>query len=558
MAPSPEHSLAGLGNDVIFIILDMLQDESPGTVASMTLVSSYFYKKARYSQHRELSIDISQEIVTPKRLDYAANNGLLPAIRHLKVGGIRPRTRAEHDTLSKLCRLIPSMSGLTYVTWDFTIPLEALVVIQERPGVRIHTNSWSSHIFHKDKNPIVHLRGNLNLHSLDIGTTYTGAEECLQTTQRLKCILLSCPNLRCLKLNLSLPSSRYIIYSEPSEYCGFGFTNGERPPPLEELELDGYPWGYWTADTSSNDPFRQHGYPLKGREEDYWAETFDWSQLKRLSTHYSVFALQIMPQLISLRELDCRGWDHDRVKTFHLNVPAALESITVSSFAGIGMDGLLRHGPKLKKLVIHQAEACQGRWRDAVVDAKTLRNVRDACPLLVELGLDVGRDGSWPYDILETLATFPRLRSLTIWFELGLGHNQDPVEPYVTFSEAVKLFKSIRDHSPAQPSRLQRAEIISGSPPPIGLGLTAPSDFWPKQNSTSFVCTVSERDDEAERGVFSVVCPNLKKEENEMLRKLDAEGPGDRTGLSYRRVFEVALWGPAPYSEADTYDDDMW
>ncbi|RYP14725.1 hypothetical protein DL765_006195 [Monosporascus sp. GIB2] len=466
-------SLTSLGHGVIVMIIDHIRVTSPCTSSSIALINSYYNQLARYSQNKQLAIDLGKDSDSKirRRLEYIERNGLLPAIRHVEVsytwtneesqtraGGREPRAT---DLLPKLYELIPDMTGLVDFTWTVgAVPEKLLKLFPPEEIDRLQNN----------------------------------------------------PNLTSLGIEV----------------------------PLRELELLEY-------------PFRPFGNEMD-EEQAYWANDFEWPQLELLKTRYVSLALRIMPNLISIREVDfsttllkagTKAEVEAEARTFFQQVLALLESIAVPSLTAIGMGGLRRHGPNLKKLEIHREGSFGLGWRLAAVDVERMRWIRDACPRLEELGINVSRDGAWPYDVFDVIASLPRLRSLTIWFELDLRSLSNIARPYVTFSEAGKIFKYLHERAARNGSRLQELEIVSGSRPSPSSGL-----------STSFKCLLSERDDEASKGRFSVECLQLSTEENERLRKL--EEMDGMTSLADPVVagpvspaFEWARYGMEPLSVPD-------
>lgn len=151
------------------------------------------------------------------------------------------------------------------------------------------------------------LQGCINLRSLELVHTFRDASTCLAATTPLKHILLSCPNLRRLKLDIGRPKVGCVSYGLLFEYCGIGFLQGERPlAALEDLELIDYPFGMPKPVVDPRYeiewPFCT-GYPLAMQEKEYWADHFDWSRIKRLVVSSSL-GMRLMPHLTSVREVD--------------------------------------------------------------------------------------------------------------------------------------------------------------------------------------------------------------------------------------------------------------
>ncbi|KAI5861682.1 hypothetical protein GGS23DRAFT_598096 [Durotheca rogersii] len=545
-------SLAWLGNETMLMVVGLLHDTCPRSVSSLALVSSHYHHLARYTQHREVVLDNTTRRKSNHSLDkleFIEKSGIAAAVRRLEV-----RNGGSDAFESKLCRLLPKMTGLTDLTWLATgVPLPVLEILKGRPSVRLHTMFFR--LSPSDDNAvdvIERLEGNENLVSLRAIINYVRAAQCVRFIKPVKRVILSCPNLRKLELDVSLPRSGCVVYGLPAEYCGFGFVDGERPPALEELELGDYPFGSRAPDYPSINSYISfnQGYPLEETEKDYWANVFDWSRLKRLATYDIHFALKIVHQLTSLKEFCCI-WDHGPVKTFYQQVPSSLETIYVARCETIGLENLLRHGSSLKKLTIHKQEDYGGGWQQGTVDAKTLAKIRDGCPHIEEMTLDIPRKKNWPYEVLDILATFPRLRNLKIWFELGIGDKDNLVKPYVRFSEIEGFFNRLRASAPRGTVGIRKLEVASGSPPDVGHGLLSSHAFWPQHNSTNFVCVPADREDEAARGICVVRCTLLNERQNEFLRKA-------RPGVKYRNYpfsghdeerFLVARDGPKSWSE---------
>ncbi|CAJ2503513.1 Uu.00g109070.m01.CDS01 [Anthostomella pinea] len=536
-------SLMDLGHDILVMIVDLLQDASPSAVSSIGLVNAYLRSIALYSQHRLLTFKATKTSEMFHRLEVAEKHELLPAIRRIEVTGFSgSSTLSALSALSALCDILQKMPGLR----DFVIqrshytPLKVLKTLQELPRVRLHA-AIRENLHQTRINAAIAARENVhrvekfygcpNLYSLDVslwyGSSAKAAEDCLEITKPLKKVLLSCPNLRILGINMWQPENTCIEEHPPAEYCGLGFVDGERPPPLEELKILDYPFGKQDIDGPENPvPYRlkesQIGYPIAGYEQDYWADNFDWSQLKRLRIGDMQLALRMAHKLTALREVAFIGESPpESMKEFFPQVPAALESISVQNLACIGAEEITRHGATLRKLRLHEVEGWRSpKRRENIIDVESLRAIRDHCPFIEDLTLDIPRDGDWPYEMLDILASFPRLHTLMIVFDVGGSTAEDIIRPPVTYAGAQTVYKYLLKHTA---SRLPRLHVVAGSPSNIGL-CYGPTPWWLPSYSTSFRCELSERDDEAARGVFSVTCTQLSDMDNRILRQVVETG----------------------------------
>jgi hypothetical protein len=541
--------------DVLLITFYLIQSTSLNTLNALALVNRDFYQLATYVRHKSLVLDLAPSNVQAAhdRQRYAEKHKLLQAIQtlHVKDPGEAPyysfgSDGALNSTLSQCQELValvdtllPSMTGLRDLTWhphpSYTdiAPGSVFLALRSCPKVRLHSMvGWPpgvpSHKPHKER--VVRYRASANLYELHADFTFGRSKYCIEFTQPLKHLLLSSPAIRSLRLDIKQPRGGCVVSAPPTEYCGLGFVGNESLPPLEELVLLNYPWGRESAASTNHPRPNSIGYPGKGLEMDHWATNFDWSSLKCLTTTYVNFALKIMPRLTSLTEVDFKT-HHPKsdIIRFYQECPTALESIGADRLECVTLDGILRHGSALKKLRLHTVEG--SKWAETAMDGVSLRAIRNNCPLIEELFLDVPRHNDWPWDMLDILASFPRLTDLTICFELGLNNNGNPVKPYVTFDSVNTLYRYLRSHAPeGQTCRISRLHVYSGAPPPLGFGYPGPGAFWPGQNSTEFVCTLSERDDEAARDCFDVVCPKAvdAREESTGDWELARDGPRPR------------------------------
>ncbi|KAH8821771.1 hypothetical protein F5884DRAFT_746065 [Xylogone sp. PMI_703] len=507
-------SLLNVGDDIVIMILDELQQTSPHSVVSLGLVHSSFRKLAQQCHYREVEFDHSSAAC--KRLKLINDKQLLSAVRSLRVTDNVAKDQSHSWPL--LADLVPRMSGLKDITITSNdVPAVMLDAIQKCRDVRLYV--VVSPPDNVECLTLKRLKGVVNLYSLDINATYTDPRHCLRVTESLKDILLSCLNLRILKLDIHQPRSGCVVYGPGPTYLGCGFKDGERPPPLEVLELIEYPFGRPAAKEVALRFCYWDGYQGTQYEEDYWAGTFDWSRLRRLRTTSVRLAMKFQQHLTALKEVDIlASEDNTEIRAFYAQIPSRLERIRAPTLETIGIDSVLRHGNQLRSLQLHRKEDWNGMWRAKTVDAESLRAIRDQCQYLEELHIDLARDGDWPYEVFDIIASFPRLKTLSLWFELGRNSDSSPVQPYVTFSSCDMIFRHLWDHSVSRPPHLQELRVFSGSPRDVGFGFVTPEAFWSRYNSSAFLCSLSERDDEASEGIHVTTCPHLSAIENEALQ----------------------------------------
>ncbi|AEO70910.1 21d9211f-c590-4420-ac64-12fd2e5d1df3 [Thermothielavioides terrestris] len=551
--------IAKISEDIILHIFELVHAASPHSAANLALVHPRFYRLARYVQHRCVDIALSTtDEAAAKRLDLIEKEGLLPAIQELRVrGGIRD---LNQHCLSRLAAMLAGMTALRSVFWESgPIPTLALENLRKLPfPVQLHVRVEKI----RGGNPaaaelLSALAGYDALTSVTLEAGYTNAGDCLHLTRPLKKLLLSCPNLVNLSIDLHLPRQGCVGYSPPDEYPGLGFSRGERPlRPLESLTIYEYPWGEGVVRGLPH----SIGYPCEGREMDYWAANFDWSALRRLAlippptqimlynTSQPWIANTLAPRLTALREVSFTVVDDpfgNSVRTFFDQVPSTLEDISVPYLDSIGVACLARHAPTLRRLAVHQpgGPSSPSGWEEHLLSEAALEDLSQTVPHLEELGIDMLRvDGDWPRGKLDLLARFPRLRALELWFDLGNG----PPQPALTASSAARLFADLRRTCPA----LQQLRIHSGFPPQPKLGF--PASFGPsytEYNSTSFTCRVAEGDGEAVAEGVAVTSPKLSPRLNARMCRI-LKGKEKREDIPEQLIaLRVALDGPLPSAD---------
>jgi hypothetical protein len=545
--------LCDLSDEIIMLIIECLQDICPGSVVVLASVSSFLYSKARYVQHRHVTISL--ELSKAKNeigfLRYLSSNGLLPAIRTLRFIELADTEKKGYQFPRPLYGLIDQMTGLRDIHLDafcYPVPASVLENLKQRTRIRLHVSVFSERTAAIVAREFTNLTGSPNLYSLRVDAKYVRAKECLETIRPLKGLLLSCPNLRKLSLDIYREREGCLRYEPCAEYCGLGLSGNERLPRFEELVLLEYPWG---RDGSSGFPWGVKGYPGKKDEieEDYWACHCDWSRLRRLVEPKGSLAQRIARQLTALDEVDlCSGYtfpviyQHDERAMIHFfeTIPSMLDSITVPNFASLSTTPIIRHGSRLRNLeLICPVPHCpwpEGQSTHGIGGSEDLMKLRDGLPRLEHLTIHISTDGNdWPYATLDIVAGFPRLRSAKLHFALA-GPQSDvdaPAPPHVTVASAESLLRYMREHSTAEPPSLQRLHLCSDY---------QWGDKWlARANSTGIVCEISH--DDRGRTELIVTCTKLSEALNEKLRRVvmgETPSPAEMAKID----FKVALEGP--------------
>ena len=518
--PQSRPSLHPLGSDLLIMIVDIL---SPIDIQALRLVSSAINKVARYGLYRKLDLGYEKAALhkTEQLLASLSSNELLPAVRSLDVTGPRRtmswypntldsknRAQAKSNICTKMiCSAMGQMTGLKHLYWyGSCVPNEILSLLAMRPEMKLSVDTnWQ----HEDSH-LLSLVGCQNLHALDVGCRYGTAEDCLEVTKPLRQILLTCHNLRRLKLDIAQPQGGCEVYYLPKEYHGIGLRNGERPPPLEELEIVNYPFGFVPENGQSDSTL---GYPADRYEMQYWTDMFDWSRLRRLRADRKTIPGQLAPKLTALEELYMTQdyWP----AALPQDLPTKLKVLELEGTAAELRQDTLEQGDTLRRLKLHQTEDDNGSWNNLAINDTFLLDLRTHCPNIEELALDMPRHNKdWPYSTLDILSTLPRLHTVELWFELGPPNA--PAQPYVTFSAAAHLFTYLHSRN----KQIQHLTVHSGAPSDLGYGYPSDYALWPQDNTATFTCSLSRRDDEASKGVFTTTYKSVWKKETESLRRL--------------------------------------
>ena len=455
------------------------------------------------------------------------------------------------------------MKGLRLLDWTGeNIPCTVLETISEhlpdlRLLVHIHlTRTRPLRALQTHDDTILHrLRQSANLYALEVELIYTRAADCSAFMALLKDVLLSSRALRKLRLDVHMPQGGCCIFETPTEYHGLGFTGDERLPALEELEIRDYPFGQieLPGATHQSGIESTKDYPADINEREYWADRFDWSALKRLATSNLDLAIQMTPHLTALQEvsLEVRGHLRD-LEYFFYELPTTLESIAVLTHHLPDVFHVNHHGATLRKLSVRVMEAYRRPWSEGCMLPEDLRWLALECPLLQELEICLNRkDEDWPFAELDILSRLPALQKVKIWFELDEKEKKCPT-PYVTFSTATMLFRYIKSRVPP----LREVVVCSGAVSHPGHGLIDEEAFWGFENSTSYECKLSERDDEAAHDLTT--CTTVSDEQNQWMQAQEGQ-PSSLPKAMQEMTFEaLAQQHASPRSGWDFAFEVAW
>ncbi|GJC88909.1 hypothetical protein ColLi_11747 [Colletotrichum liriopes] len=258
--------------------------------------------------------------------------------------------------------------------------------------------------------------------------------------------LSNCPGIKSLKLRVT-----GLGCSEWPDRWSFPFdlsSKSHYPSKLEALDLEGYQFDDSAWEETSQPPYRTNSrfwdniewlgsgrawnwlrwLPLSQEQKaktnlDLWLEAMDFSHIKELALrqtrNHTPDLRPLVPQLKSLRSLTVIGqW----AKDFILGLPES--SLTSLSWRSSGETGasvlpvLRHHAQSLTRLEWREAES--GFRQRKAMTPEQIAELGRMVPNLERLTLDINRNGTWPMEHLEALATnFPNVSHLTIFFEIA-------------------------------------------------------------------------------------------------------------------------------------------
>lgn len=519
VASTKARSLLNLGDDVLILIMEELQATSPHSVSCLALVHSSCARLARGCRFR--NIDFDHSAAACERLRAIKDKQLLTAVRVLTIRGTLSWDESHDWTL--IGQVLPGMTGLReIIIISNDVPSAIIDTIEKLPKARLHLsarpNSQEECLY------LERFMDGAQLYSFDLQVITSSGNMWRAATKATKVLLLSCPNIRVLKVDIHMGPSCFFGRLLPPGYLGCGFREGESPPPLEVLELIQYPFGRKSRDQGWTGP-AGNGQS----EKEYWARTFDWSKLRRLKTANASFAAAMMPHLSALKDfelVDLLLNPCEAFKEVHDIVPTGLEHISVPHLDCVGLENIVRHGSHLTSLYLHDPSVSgyEGPKDEESVDQSSLRAISQGCPNLQALHIDLARRGDWPYAIFDVIACMPRIRTLSLYCELEDFSIDAPsdglMHPLVTFASSTSIYEYLRDHRPptsTQPA-LQELYVISGWPRGPPQGRVGPEYWFARDNCATFKCAPSERDDDAARGVFVTSCLDLDASMNRALQ----------------------------------------
>lgn len=291
-------------------------------------------------------------------------------------------------------------------------------------------------------------------------------------------ILTTCPGIRELDLNMNRCRKR-CLNSHLGQPVALNLSDRGKPlPPLEVLSLKSYnfetdasgrplmEWKTgpdklrWPLNKISPPVIEFLGYPLirsigglvegdqyqspvawdKAEEEtnlDLWLELMDWTHLRTLKIQHPSTQLRKLEGnvLPSLRHVSFSSGGRccmQEIRSFLANV-SALESLFLQDISYFSPDPIVsiiskHHCPTLESL----------RLDRTFLNSTHLSQLLHHCPRIHTLDINLDRTEKWDYGVLDTLVSFPELRSLTLRFDIRrMDEDEEEMDAHLGYSRAI-------------------------------------------------------------------------------------------------------------------------
>ena len=450
-----EPKAASLEVELLSSILGYLED-SPHSLAAASLVNQHWHWSADVVglRHQSLDFTASEEpqygIKDLVKFDKLLGEATaLRSIRHLTVIGSPPYASrggvtnlVSDKTWEPLTELVEKLSHIKTLSWDFSgpVPLTLLNVLHKKhPRAQLRVLQFyrpSRRTDHKNKaelalstSPLLtvfkaDIRYDFNMDDWDDEDEDDDDEDnFLPDTQEAACqrIIANAPNLR----HASVIANGHAGFFH--DLAGFNmdqntkfFTHTQPNNSLRTLTLDGYAmtrrtledWGRFVDIASLDSLNCLRGY---GHDEDYFSLASDLLRnLKTVSLNFSY------------RQAD---WRLAAAANTYFATCAPIETLSLWGWHGIvTLDNILRHGPSLKDLQLHERESIDLHRPRALLSKDDVHRIRTTCPTLESFTMDIDRaETDWRDEqenehIYRELALLgDRLEKVQLYFNLGLA-----------------------------------------------------------------------------------------------------------------------------------------
>jgi hypothetical protein len=212
----------------------------------------------------------------------------------------------------------------------------------------------------------------------------------------------------------------------------------EIPPPV--IEFLGYPLIHSIGGLVEGDQYQSPVAWDKTEEEtnlDLWLELMDWTHLHTLKIQHPSTQLRKLEGgvLPSLRHVSFGSGGRccmQDIRSFLVNV-SALESLSLHEIPYFSPDPIVNiiskhHCPTLESL----------RLDRTFLNSTHLSQLLHHCPWIHTLDINMDRTENWDYGILDTLVSFPELRSLTLRVDIRrMDEDEEEMDAHLGYSRAI-------------------------------------------------------------------------------------------------------------------------
>jgi hypothetical protein len=426
-------ALGSLEVELLSAILEYVDDESPNTTKSASLVNKHLHATARRIRFRRQTLDLSKLGKARSRLSVLlAEPDALRCIRHLTIVGNAHSPPVElpelQSTYESLARLIRDLANLRGIVWRFAgqIPLNILGAIHQcQPKAALKIYNWCRKADGAD-----------HTNPAELALAHSPALTCLQAS-----IWNSGggghPDLReaaCKRIIANAPNLQYASITTGRSGCVVTM-----PSAAEEVELAEQEEQFYThkRPNTSLKILTLDGYGLSKDIIDQWGRFLNFSKLESLKCSrgfvpdksYFELAPTLLTSLkhVSLNFSYSKDADIAAAADNYLATCSPLETLSLWSWMNvISLQSILKHGPTLKVLQLHERESTHVDVPRSVLTSTDVADIRRACPILRDFTMDIDREAlDWEQEvnnqtIYAELALFA-LDKLQLYFNLGIA-----------------------------------------------------------------------------------------------------------------------------------------
>jgi hypothetical protein len=446
-------ALGSLEVELLSAILEYVDDESPNTSKSVSLVNKHLYATVRRVRFRHQVLDFAQPGKATSRLSaLLAEPEALRSIRRLTIAGhvhSNPSEllaiRSAHESLTKLIR---ELANLRSLVWGDAgpIPLDVLDAIHQcQPKTALTIYNCSGEANHKGLNDPagLALTHSPALKHFQAIVWNRGSDTGLDLREAIcKRIIANAPNLQHASVTTSksrmLPTEGGGELEEQEERF---YTHKQPSRSLKSLTLDGYGLSKWTL--------------------DHWGRFVDFSKLESFKCSrgfvpdksYFELAPEFLPSLkhLSLNfSLGNRNAAIAAAADHYLATCPPLETVSLWRWMNVvSLPSILKHGPTLKTLQLHERESDSTAVPRGLLRATDVADIRRACPILQDFTMDIDREAEEWEDEVNNQAIYDELSLFSL----------NRVQLYFSLGVAAQILVAAGTGTRARPGRRARSSV---------------------------------------------------------------------------------------------------